>query len=137
MACSGNQDLIANRGTCLWQDEAEGDKVLGEERRDSRILAFVATKLKAIQDRDEAKDYLDVDRWLQEGADLGEALAAARAVYGPSFNPVLNLKALCYFCDGDLESLPEKVRSRLLATVRRVDAARLPELQPLSGGLVP
>jgi len=111
--------------------------VLGEERRDSRILAFVATKLKAIQDRDEAKDYLDVDRWLQEGADLGEALAAARAVYGPSFNPVLNLKALCYFCDGDLESLPEEVRSRLLATVRRVDAARLPELQPLSGGLVP
>jgi hypothetical protein len=48
------------------------------------------------------KDYLDVSRLLEHGIGLAEALGAARAVYGPSFNPLPSLKALCYFGDGDL-----------------------------------
>jgi len=101
------------------------------------LLDLAATKVKSVQDRAEAKDYLDVSRLLSEGIALAEALGAARAVFGPAFNPLLSLKALCYFGDGDLPTLPEGIRSQLEAAVREVDPARLPEIQPLPGGLRP
>jgi hypothetical protein len=100
-------------------------------------LDLAATKVKVVQDRAESKDYLDVSRLLEEGIGLDEMLGAARAVYGPSFNPLLSLKSLCYFGDGDLATLPPEVQARLVDAVRRVDPARLPEIPPLSGGIAP
>jgi hypothetical protein len=91
----------------------------------------------AVQDRAEAKDYIDLSRLLEEGVDLARALGAARAVYGNSFNPLLSLKALSYFADGDLSSLSDAIRSRLSEAVRKVDPNRLPEIQALSEGIVP
>jgi hypothetical protein len=58
-------------------------------------------------------------------------------VYGSVFNPLLSLKALSYFGDGDLGTLPEAVRARLAAAVSSVDPARLPEIPALAGGLLP
>lgn len=101
------------------------------------ILDLAATKVRVVQDRAEAKDYLDVSRLLEEGIGLGQALAAARAVFGPAFNPLLSLKALSYFGDGDLPSLPEAVRSRLLSAVQEVNLGDLPDIRPLPGGLLP
>lgn len=100
-------------------------------------LDLAATKVKVVQDRAESKDYLDVSCLLESGIGLPEALGAARAVYGPTFNPLPSLKALCYFGDGDLTSLPGEVRTRLAATAGRVDPLRIPEVQPLSGGIAP
>src|SRR5580693_1577364 len=74
--------------------------------RVASLLDLAATKVKAVQDRAESKDYLDVDRLLDEGLDLARVLGAACAVYGPAFNPLVSLKALSYFGDGDLPSLP-------------------------------
>ncbi len=74
---------------------------------------------------------------LEEGLDLGRALAAARAVFGSRFNPLLSLKALSYFADGDLVSLPPAVQSLLLAAVQAADLSRVPEIDPLPGGLLP
>lgn len=105
--------------------------------RVASLLDLAATKVKVVQDRAEAKDYLDVDRLLAEGIDLARALAAARAVYGSSFNPILSAKSLCYFRDGDLPSLPQDVRSRLTAAAGRVDITKLPEIPALPGGLLP
>lgn len=96
-----------------------------------------ATKVKVIQDRAEAKDYLDVDRLVAAGIDLPTALAAARAVYGPTFNVVLSLKALSFFDDGDLAALPETVRGRLTAAIRATDFNHLPRMSPLPGDLRP
>jgi hypothetical protein len=101
------------------------------------LLDLAATKVKVVQDRAEAKDYIDLSRLLEEGVDLARALGAARAVYGSSFNPLLSLKALSYFADGDLSSLSDAVRSRLSEAVRKVDPNRLPEIQALSEGIVP
>jgi Nucleotidyl transferase AbiEii toxin, Type IV TA system len=101
------------------------------------LLDLAAAKVQVVQDRAESKDYRDVDRLLKEGIDLGHALAAARAVFGPAFNPLLSLKALSYFGDGDLATLEETLRARLLAAVAEVDLGRLPDLQPLPGGLLP
>jgi hypothetical protein len=77
------------------------------------LLDLAATKVKVVQDRAEAKDYLDIARLLEEGLDLADALGAAVAVYGRAFNPLLSLKALSYFADGDLPSLPKEIQSRL------------------------
>ncbi len=101
------------------------------------LLDLAATKVKAVQDRAEAKDYIDLNRLLEEGVDLARALGAARTVYGLVFNPILSLKALSYFADGDLASLPIAVRSRLAEAVRQVDADQLPDFQPRSGGIAP
>ncbi len=42
------------------------------------------------------------------------------ALYGGGMNPLLPLKALCYFEDGDLATLSPDVRERLLAAVAGV-----------------
>jgi hypothetical protein len=113
-------------------EPAEGTGVLV-----ASLLDLAATKVKVVQDRAEAKDYLDISRILEQGIGLGSALGAALAVYGSSFNPLVSLKALSYFGDGDLRSLPPEVCSRLLEAVRGVDPTELPEVQPLPGGLIP
>ena len=101
------------------------------------LLDLAATKVKVVQDRAEAKDYIDLSRLLEEGVELSQALGAAQAVYGKSFNPLLSLKALAYFDDGDLRSLPESVRSRLTQGVQRVDPEGIPQIDVLTGGLTP
>jgi nucleotidyltransferase AbiEii toxin of type IV toxin-antitoxin system len=101
------------------------------------LLDLAATKLKVVQDRAEAKDYVDLHRLLEAGIVLSEALGAARAVWGEGFNALLTLKALSYFADGDLPSLPNTVRSRLTQAARNVDLAKLPEIQARARGVAP
>ncbi|HLX10773.1 MAG TPA: nucleotidyl transferase AbiEii/AbiGii toxin family protein [Thermoanaerobaculia bacterium] len=100
-------------------------------------LDLAATKVKVVQDRAESKDYIDISCLLDAGLALEEALGAARAVYGSSFNPLPSLKALCYFGDGDLGSLPATVRDRLAAAAGRVDPTRIPALPARPGGIAP
>ena len=113
-------------------EPAEGPGVLV-----ASLLDLAATKVKAIQDRAEAKDYLDIARLLEDGVELAQALGAALAVYSEAFNPVLSLKALCYFTDGNLPSLTENVRSRLTGAVQKVDPRHLPEFEARPGGVSP
>src|SRR5215831_15788407 len=56
--------------------------------RIASLLDLAGTKAAIVQQRAEAKDYLDVYAILQDGRiDLPTALAAARGIYGPQFNP--------------------------------------------------
>jgi hypothetical protein len=111
------------------------EPIAGTDLVVASLLDLAATKVKVVQDRAEAKDYLDINQLLLEGVGLDQALGAASAVFGPAFNPLPSLKALCYFEDGDLPSLPSEVRARLASAVNTVDAGRLPDLDPLPGGL--
>jgi hypothetical protein len=92
------------------------------------LLDIAGTKAAVVQKRAEARDYLDIDALLQQGIDLPTVLAAGMVVYGPTFNPLITLKALSYF--DDLPTLPAEVRARLGKAVEAVDAARLPTLTP-------
>jgi hypothetical protein len=93
------------------------------------LIDLAGTKAAVLPRRAEAKDYLDVDALLRVGnVDLPTALAAAQRLYGSSFNPETTLKALSYFDDGDLHTLPEDVRSRLVSAAREVDLEYLPEI---------
>ena len=75
------------------------------------------------------KDYLDLDALMRlGGVDLATALGAARALYGPTFNPEVTLKALSYFDDGNLRGLPDDLKHRLVEAAREVDLDHLPVL---------
>lgn len=93
------------------------------------LLDLGGTKAAVVQKRAEAKDYMDLDALMQRGGlSLATMLAAGGAIYGSAFNPQITLKALCYFGDGNLGTIPEATRSRLIAAVRAVDLAALPTL---------
>lgn len=81
-----------------------------------------------MQKRAEVKDYLDMDALLRHGVDLPTALAAGTVIYGRSFNPLITLKALCYF--KDVPALPVEVQARLTVAVAAVDVTTLPALTP-------
>ena len=68
---------------------------------------LLATKVKVLLQRVEAKDYVDVAALLGSGVPLATGLAGARSMFGPAFQPSESLKALVYFEGGDLNSLTE------------------------------
>lgn len=84
------------------------------------LLDLAGTKAVAVQQRSEAKDYLDLHHLLLNGVSLSEALGAARALYGTDFQPMLTLKALAHFGDGDLSTLPAEIQSALRRAAGRV-----------------
>ena len=110
--------------------EATNDDVV----RVASLFDIAACKMAVIQSRSESKDYLDVAALLKNGVSLAEALGAAQAVYGEQFNPLITLKALSYFGDGDLAMLPETVKQSLRAAAAMKE---VPHLEPLPGGIVP
>jgi hypothetical protein len=75
---------------------------------------LLATKVKVLLQRVEAKDYLDVAALLAFGVSLGKGMAAARSMFGPAFQPSESLKALVYFEGGDLDSLTDTTRHLLI-----------------------
>ena len=91
------------------------------------LLDLAATKLKALWQRAVYKDYFDLDVLLQQGIDLAAALSAARAVYGSGFNPLISLKALAYFEEGDVARLASDAKERLHRAVRGVNLTQLTE----------
>ena len=81
---------------------------------------LMATKLKVIQQRAEAKDYRDIAAMLTVGTNLSVGLASARTMFGTAFQPSESLRALCYFKDGDLETLKKEERRVILEAVGKV-----------------
>jgi hypothetical protein len=96
------------------------------------LLDLAAQKVKVVQVRAEAKDYLDVCALLREGIHLEEALGAAAALY-PGFNPAVSLKALGYFAD--VPQVPWDVRRDLTSAAIRV--GKIPEIPKQSSSLLP
>jgi len=124
----GGSVLLSFFGSLHLGQVAARDEVRDRTLWVASALDVAGTKVAVVQKRAEAKDYLDIDALLRHGIDLSTALAAGRVVYGRSFNPLITLKALCYF--EDLPTLPVEVRTRLRIAVAAVDPARLPELIP-------
>ncbi len=97
--------------------------------RIASLLDLAGTKASVVQQRAEARDYIDMDAILCDGRiDLPAALASAKAIFGPSFNPQITLKALSYFAENSLRRLPKIVKERLAKAAREVDLDRLPPI---------
>nr|WP_228579864.1 nucleotidyl transferase AbiEii/AbiGii toxin family protein [Acidiferrobacter thiooxydans] len=81
---------------------------------------LMATKLKVILQRAEAKDYRDIAVMIDAGVSVAHGLATARLIFGPAFQPSESLKALVYFEDGDLHTLTVTEKSALINAVAAV-----------------
>jgi hypothetical protein len=86
---------------------------------------LMGTKLKAILDRAEAKDYRDISALLDNGASLEKGLGAFAAMFKQDVT--LPLKAIGFFKDGDLPSLPKEDQDRLRQARDKV--ADVPKVQ--------
>jgi hypothetical protein len=104
-------------------DAARDNGVLIASRID-----IAGCKMAVVQRRAEAKDYRDIAALLEDGVDLSKALAAARAIYGEQFEPSATLRALTYFADGDLPTLPKSMQNALQGAVKGVKLNELPRL---------
>jgi len=106
------------------------EPVSGKETRVASLVDIAATKMVTIQQRAQAKDYLDIVALADAGVPLTVALAAAGAVYGPTFNGLLSLKALTYFADGDLPTLSSAVQTKLRDMAKEVDFHKMQAIAP-------
>ncbi len=120
-------------GDVRMNSVAPPDLIAANRIQIASLLDLTATKLKTIQQRAEAKDYIDLNSALQNGIELPQALSAATAIYGPTFNALATLKALTYFGDGDLASLPTTIQNRLYKSAEGVRVDRLPHIAVRSG----
>jgi hypothetical protein len=109
------------------------------ERTDDQILLvasledLMATKLKVLFERAQAKDYRDIAAMIRHGQSLSLGLASGQSLFGKSFQPSVCLKALCYFQGGDLAELQKSDRQTLVAAAAKVSA--LPSSQLISDHL--
>ena len=97
------------------------------------LIDLAGMKAAVVQQRPEAKDYIDLDAIMSAGIGLPTALAAAKFIYGPNFNPQITLKALSYFDDGDLQKLPADMKARIVKAVAATDLNQLPTLESGNG----
>jgi hypothetical protein len=107
-------------GNLTFQRIHEPDLTADGVCRIASLPDLFATKLNTIYQRVEAKDYLDIHAILQAGLTLRQGVEFTRQVYGPNFNAMLPLQALCYFEEPELHSLPQSIRQVLTAAVQSV-----------------
>lgn len=81
---------------------------------------LMATKVKVVLQRVEAKDYHDVAAMVTAGVSLPKGLSSARQLYGNAFQPSEALKALVYFEGGDLHTVSAHERQTLIDAVSAV-----------------
>ena len=95
---------------------------------------LMATKVKVVLQRIEAKDYIDIAAMVSAGVSLAKGLASARLMFGSNFQPSESLKALVYFEGGDLAFLDSATKNTLITAVSQV--RDLPPVELLSHGLI-
>lgn len=96
------------------------------------LLDLSGTKVAVVTQRAELKDYLDIHALLTIAKiPLPDMLAAAKIIYGETFNPLISIKAISYFDDEALAELPNTMRNDLVAAVKTVDVKSLPTLHAI------
>jgi len=106
------------------------------QTQDGKLLVasledLMATKLKAILDRAEAKDYRDIAAMISAGVSFSVALSAFKKMFGGE--PAQVLRAIGFFEDGDLNTLSELDRGVLKDARDRI--GKLPDVSVIKGSL--
>ena len=114
----GGPVTVSFFGNLSFGQLAAPDLVAPDGLKIASLPDLMATKLKAVFQRSESKDYIDIATMIRSGISLEQGLGGAIALFGPNFNPALTLKALTYFGDGDLGLVPPEIRESLIAAVK-------------------
>ncbi|MBI5577280.1 MAG: nucleotidyl transferase AbiEii/AbiGii toxin family protein [Deltaproteobacteria bacterium] len=99
------------------------------------VRDLMATKLKALFDRVEPRDYLDIAAMLRNKVSLPQGLADARVLFGNFFSAAECMRILCWFDDPDLASLPDHVKRTLAKEVKTAWDKPLPPSKKAGSGL--
>lgn len=103
------------------------------------IFDLAGTNAKALLDRSEWRDYVDIATLLRHGQRLPDVIGYATTIFEPLFEfpAAAFLRALVYFEDGTAPEVPDDMRRELEAAV--VDAARavIPAVEPYSNAISP
>ncbi len=111
---------------------AEEEIAEGPLLKVASLLDLAGTKAAVVTQRAEMKDYLDIHALLTKAnIPLSKMLAAATAIYGSQFNPLISLKAISYHDDLALAQLPQHIRHDLIAAVRETNPENLPVMDAL------
>ena len=90
------------------------------------LLDLFGMKCATVSQRAEAKDYLDIYAILDNSNfTLSMGLGAAKAIYGKQYNAAITLKALSFYNDGNLASLPDLIVRDLKKQVKAVDIGKI------------
>ncbi len=107
-------------------------------------VAYVASlhdiagnKMGAIWNRSAAKDMLDVFALLENGMPMAEMFAAARAIYGEQFYPMVAIRNFGSFVDGDLATVPVNVQNALSRAAGLMSVQDIPVFERRSSVLSP
>lgn len=60
---------------------------------------------------------------------MSNRIVAATAIYGNEYNPLLTLKALTVFEDGNLKTLNQDIQNDLTQFTKEVDLQKLPVIE--------
>ncbi len=103
------------------------------------VFDLAGTRAKALLDRAEWRDYVDIDGLLQAGQDLADIMGYATTVFAPSFifPAGLFLKCLVSFEDGTAPDVPGEVRARLEGAAQAAWRVGVPIIDPFSSTIAP
>ncbi len=98
------------------------------------VFDLAGTKAKALLDRSEWRDYVDIDELLRAGLDLADIMGYATTIFAPSFvfPAGLFLKCLVSFEDGTAPEVPGDVRARLESAAQAAWRVGVPIIDPYS-----
>jgi hypothetical protein len=98
------------------------------------VFDLAATKAKAILDRSEWKDYVDLATLLRRGHRLADIIGYATTVFDPLFEfpGATFLRALVFFEDGTAPDVPDDMKRELEAAVKDAERAAIPVVEPYS-----
>ncbi len=104
----------------------------GHRLKVAALVDLAGMKAAVVTQRAEVRDYLDIHALLtQAKISLPMMLAAAAAIYGGQFSPLISLKAISYHDDPALAELPQDVRRDLVKAVKETSPQELPALKAI------
>jgi hypothetical protein len=103
------------------------------------VFDLAGTKAKAILDRSEWRDYVDIATLLRAGHRLADVIGYAAAIFDRSFvfPAAVFLTSLVWFGDGTAGDVPADIRRELEIAVHDLDLADIPLVQPYRPTITP
>lgn len=103
------------------------------------IFDLAGTKARAILDRSEWKDYVDIAMLLRAGHRLTDVIGYATTIFARQieFPAPLFLRSLVWFRDGTASDVPTGIRRELEMAVHDLELADIPLVQPYRPTIAP
>jgi hypothetical protein len=103
------------------------------------LFDLAGTKAKAILDRSEWKDYVDIAAAIRTGITLADVIGYATTIFEPRFDfPAATfLRSLAWFGDGTASEVPASIQRELEEAVAGVRPDDIPIVRPYSVSILP